>query len=90
MSTTGSHLHTTTWTVEILIGERNGETHAEARLHTHDRTNLTSTGSARLASTDRDIPEIGDEIAAGRALRNLADRLLAAADEDLKGVSKGH
>ena len=27
-----------TWTVEVLIGERDGQTHAEARLRTRDVT----------------------------------------------------
>ena len=32
---------TRTWSVEILLGERDGHTHAEARLHTGDMTPLT-------------------------------------------------
>ena len=33
-----------TWNVEVLIGERDGQTHAEARLRTKDDTHLTAVG----------------------------------------------
>ena len=41
-----------TWSVELLIGEREGHTHAEARLHTNDATHLPATGRARLRPSD--------------------------------------
>ena len=75
------------WTVEIRIDEHEARTRAEARLHTDDRTNLVGVGQARLNPADRDIPEIGDELAAARALSDLAHLLLDAAATDIEGVT---
>ena len=77
-------MHTKTWTVEIFIGEQEGKTHAEARLASEKSAqSLTGTGTARLNPTDSDVPEIGDELAAARALSDLAHHLLDAAAEDI-------
>lgn len=78
---------TTTWSVEIFLSESNGQTKAVARLHTNDRTNLVGTGFARLNPADRDVPEIGEELATARALHALADRLLGAAVGDIAEVT---
>jgi uncharacterized protein DUF1876 len=78
---------TGTWSVEILLSEREGRTHAEARLHTADRTHLVGAGTARLNPSDHDVPEIGEELAAARALSELAHRLLDAATEDIEAVT---
>ncbi len=85
--TSSQHTTTGTWSVEILLGERDGRTHADARLHTGARTNLVGTGTARLDPHDRDVPEIGAELAASRALADLAHQLLAAAADDIEGVT---
>ena len=37
--------------------------------------------------TDRDVPEIGEELATARALHALADRLLGAAVGDIAAVT---
>lgn len=76
-----------TWSVELFIGEHEGRTRAVARLHTGDRTSLTGTGSAQLNPADRDVPEIGDELAAARALSHLAHLLLESAVDDIAGVT---
>lgn len=75
------------WSVDLLIGEQDGQTHAVARLHTGDRTRLSATGVARLNPVDRDVPEIGDELAAARALSELAHQLLHAAAEDIEAIT---
>jgi hypothetical protein len=79
------------WTVEIFINEHDDarRTYAEARLHTGDRTDLRGVGWARRRSDDREVPEIGDELAAARALSELSHRLLSAAVEDIEQVT-GH
>jgi Rv2632c-like len=74
------------WSVQIDLGEHDGMTRAVARLHTGDRTSLTGTGAARLNPADRDVPEIGDELAAARALSELAHALLEAAADDISNV----
>ncbi len=78
---------TKNWSVDLLIGERDGHTHAEARLRTPDRTTLTGTGMARLNPSDRDVPEIGDELAVARALSELAHHLLQAAASDVEAIT---
>ena len=74
---------TTTWSVEITLGETDGRTQAIARLRTDDKTHLVGTGFARLSPGDRNVPEIGEELAAARSLHDLADRLLGAALGDV-------
>ena len=76
-----------TWTVRIEIGEHEGRTRAVARLHTSDTESTVGVGFARLNPTDRDVPEIGDEIAVARALSDLGHRLLHAASEDVEQLS---
>ena len=72
------------WTVTIDIDEHDGHTRAVARLLTRDTDRLTGVGLARLDPADRDVPEIGDEIAVARALSDLSHRLLQAATEDVE------
>ncbi len=72
------------WTVTIDIDEHDGHTRAVARLLTRDTERLTGVGLARLDPADRDVPEIGDEIAVARALSDLSHRLLQAATEDVE------
>jgi hypothetical protein len=75
------------WSVEIHIDEHESRTRAEARLHTADKTHLVGIGLARLNPADRDVPEIGDELAASRALSDLAHQLLDAAANDIEGIT---
>jgi hypothetical protein len=75
------------WTVDIYVDEKDGHTYAEARLHTGADTHLVGIGRARLNPADRDIPEIGDELAAARALSDLGQRLLLTAAADIDAVS---
>ena len=80
------HAVSKSWTVQVDIGEHDGQTRAVAQLRTGDRTSLSGTGTARLNPADPDVPEIGDEIAASRALSQLAHALLEAAADDISGV----
>jgi hypothetical protein len=77
------------WDVSVFIDEDEGErtTHAEARLHTKDKTHLTGHGTARRDPHDHDVAEIGDELAAARALSQLADKLLHAAAKDIEAIT---
>jgi hypothetical protein len=76
-----------TWNVSIDIGEHDGRTRAVAHLHTRDTERMVGVGFARLAPSDRDVPEIGAEIAAARALAELSRRLLGAATEDVEAIT---
>ncbi|HEY4613835.1 MAG TPA: dsRBD fold-containing protein, partial [Citricoccus sp.] len=59
---------------------------AHAQLTTTAGTTLEGFGRARRNPVDRDVPEIGEELAAARALRDLADRLLNATSDDLSSI----
>ncbi|MFI6979265.1 DUF1876 domain-containing protein [Embleya sp. NPDC050154] len=83
------------WTVDIYLSEKavddpdgggTAMTHAEARLRTDDTTGPGGRGAARKHPADPDVPEIGDELAAARALSDLAHQLLHAAAEDIEAV----
>jgi Domain of unknown function (DUF1876) len=76
------------WTVEVLVDEDAGRTYAEACLQQSGEDNrLVGVGRAKLNPSDRDIPEIGDELAAARALCDLGQRLLLAAASDIQSVT---
>ena len=71
------------WTVQIYLTEDGDDTHARAVLATRDTSTLTGRGVARRNPIDRPIPEIGDELAASRALEDLAVRLHDVAADDI-------
>ncbi|GAA4735016.1 hypothetical protein GCM10023216_29730 [Isoptericola chiayiensis] len=61
-------------------------TSAHAVLTTAEGATLEGHGHARRNPQDPSVPEIGLELAASRALRDLADRLLAATSEDIAAI----
>lgn len=71
------------WTVNVFIDHHDGRTHAKARLFWHDRE-WVSFGSARCSPADRDISDIGDELAVARALHDLAGQLLVVTSRDIQ------
>jgi hypothetical protein len=72
------------WRVDVFVDELDETTtHAEARLYTADDTRLTGHGRARRHPQDRAVPEVGDEIAVGRALLDLARTLLRTSEADV-------
>jgi hypothetical protein len=77
------------WSVDIYISEDEdeGRTHAEASLHTGDKTRLRGTGEARRNPRDVEVPEIGAELAVARALADLSRELLEAASGDIEGIT---
>jgi Domain of unknown function (DUF1876) len=75
------------WTVEIDIDEHEGRTRAVARLPLH-AGQVVGVGLARLNPADRDVPEIGDELAVARALSELSHRLLEAAAENIEQITQ--
>ncbi|WIX75615.1 DUF1876 domain-containing protein [Amycolatopsis carbonis] len=80
-------MHSKQWHVDLFLSEEEGSTHARARLTTGAAKTLDAEGTARLNPSDRDVPEIGDELAAARALSELAHRLLEVAAGDIEGVT---
>ncbi|MGC5167187.1 dsRBD fold-containing protein [Luteimicrobium sp. DT211] len=79
----------TTWRVQVDVFEHGGHTHAQALLVAPGEDlasgldELRSVGQARRAPGDPDMPLVGDELAVGRALRRLANRLLGDAEQDI-------
>lgn len=83
---------THTWKVDIqLFNADDVETHgtetaAHAVLTTATGTSVEGHGRARRNPDDPEVPEIGEELAAARALRDLADRLLDVTSEDISEI----
>lgn len=71
------------WTVQIFLTEDGDDTHARAVLTTRDSTELAGTGRARRNPVDPEVPEIGDELAASRALADLAGKLAVITQRDI-------
>ncbi|MFE6969382.1 dsRBD fold-containing protein [Isoptericola sp. NPDC057653] len=79
-----------TWDVRVTLVEAAGSTTAEAMLTPGpDVGSLRAVGHARKDPGDTEIPVIGDEVAAARALRRLADVLLEQAEQDISAQT-GH
>jgi Rv2632c-like len=80
-------MHTRTWTVTVQLSEEGAVTKARAVLSTDDTEGrLHGEGTAFVHPGEPSVPEIGDEIAASRALAALSHALLDAALEDVQGV----
>ncbi|WP_214411834.1 DUF1876 domain-containing protein [Sphaerisporangium fuscum] len=73
------------WTVEIYITEDDNDDNTVARaiVQTPGGRRHESVGHARRNPIDRPVPEIGDELAVGRALADLADKLTGDAAADV-------
>lgn len=71
------------WSVQIYIDEAGDDTVARAVLNTRSTGTVTGKGHARRNPIDRNVPEIGDELAVARALADLADRLSVVAGNDI-------
>ena len=77
-------MHTKAWSVDVYLLDDDGTTRAEAVLRSRAGTELWRVATAYQSSADRDAPEVGDELAACRALRDLAHSLLAATVVDVR------
>ena len=77
-------MHTSTWQMHIDVFEEDGHTRAEAVLRTDRGTELRQVGIARRRPGDRDVPEIGDELAVCRALSGLVHELIDASVADIE------
>jgi len=81
-------MNTTQWKVNIELTEDDRMTHATAFLQTGTGADrLVGRGEARCNPIDRDVPEIGDELAAARALSDLAHLLLDATVSDIEAIT---
>jgi hypothetical protein len=79
---------TKTWTVQVTLDEEGDDTFADAALSIENKLELHGRGTSRRNPRDESEPRIGDELAAARAMSDLAHQLLAAAASDIE--SKTH
>ncbi|GAB2449055.1 DUF1876 domain-containing protein [Streptomyces incanus] len=77
--------HTVEWKVRLHLFEDGGTTKARAVIDT-GTTVLTGHGTARRNPVDTEVPEIGDELAAGRAMQDLGRQLVDIAERDVEGT----
>jgi hypothetical protein len=77
--------HTREWKVRLYLFEDEGTTKARVVLDT-GTTSLTGHGAAHCNPADTDVPEIGDELAVGRALNDLGRQLVTVAEQDIEGM----
>jgi Domain of unknown function (DUF1876) len=72
------------WKVKVYLIEEDDKTTAEAVLKTDKGIVHCTTGYARRNPVDREVPQIGDELAASRALGALAHHLLEVSVADVE------
>jgi hypothetical protein len=75
---------TKTWTVQVALDETDDDTLANAVLRIENKMEIRGKGMSRRNPSDESEPRIGDELAAARALSDLAHQLLAAAANDIE------
>lgn len=79
---------TKTWTVQVHLDEQGDDTFADAVLDAGGKSEIHGRGTSRRNPSDEVSPQIGDELAAARALSDLSHQLLSAAASDIE--SKTH
>lgn len=78
---------TKTWRVQISVVEMGDNTRATAMLISDQPAQLSAEGDSHRSPNDDPKSTIGDEVAVSRALRHLADTLLAQAESDIEAVT---
>lgn len=79
--------HVAEWKAYVHLYEHDGATQARVTLET-GANKLISEGLARRHPRDPEVAEIGDELAVGRALIELGERLVRAAAEDISALTR--
>ncbi|MFE1949866.1 MULTISPECIES: dsRBD fold-containing protein [Streptomyces] len=77
--------HTAEWTARLHLSEEERRTEVRVDLDTGS-AHLTGSGTARCNPVDTDVPAIGDELAAARALEQLAAQLKRNAYHDMEAA----
>jgi hypothetical protein len=80
-------MHTAGWNVELQFEEDESLTAAAAILRLEDGTEMQGRGQARRNPADPAQPQIGEEIAAARALSDLVHQLLDKAASEIEDVT---
>lgn len=80
--------HVRTWHATVFLTEEDGHTSARAVLDAGAQV-VHGSGEAQRGPGDVEMPEIGDELAAGRALIDLGRRLVRVTEADIEAI-EGH
>ncbi len=72
------------WSVRVTLFERGDDTTATVALLADTPDALTAHGRSHRSPRDTADPHIGDAVAVARALRVLADRVMAATEHDIE------
>lgn len=75
------------WSITVDIDEQDDSTLAHVSVRTPKGQDVTGVGEAQRNPLDPNVPEIGDELAVARALRNLAERLLHTTEKDITSAT---
>lgn len=78
---------TKTWRVQVSVVETGDNTHATVMLISDSPGAFTGEGDSHRSPRDVPMGSIGDEVAVARALRHLADTLLARAESDIEAAT---
>ena len=76
------------WTIEVVFTEDEDRTRADALLRAGERE-LHGWGRAKRNPEDPDVPAVGEELAAARALSDLTHQLVQEAAESIEAF-EGH
>jgi Domain of unknown function (DUF1876) len=76
------------WSVRLYIIEIDNQTHAEASLILPDGQELAGRGEARRNPADHEVTLIGEQIAAARALSDLAGKVLHTAGLGIESLTQ--
>lgn len=80
--------HVREWPIKLYFFEEDGDTQARVVVRAQ-AGRIETVGEAHCVPGDFDVPEIGDEVAAGRALIALGTKLLRGSEADIEDV-EGH
>lgn len=83
----GSAQTSKTWRVQVSVVETGDNTRATALLISDHPGELRGQGDSHRSPRDEPRGAIGDEVAVARALRHLADSLLARAEADIEAAT---
>ena len=85
--TTRSTQNSKTWRVQMSVVETGDNTRATALLISDQPGEFRGQGDSHRSPKDEPMGVIGDEVAVARALRHLADSLLARAESDIEAAT---
>jgi hypothetical protein len=76
-----------TWRVQVSVVETGDNTRATALLISDRPGEFRGRGDSHRSPRDEPLGAIGDEVAVARALRHLADSMLARAESDIQNAT---